>query len=61
MNIRASPKRGLNRHKEEEHVLKLKKSLFVPKPKSVSHPDHLADTSSVKEVGEDDGDMVRAY
>lgn len=35
MNIRASPRKGLNRIKEEEYALKEKKSLFVTKPKPI--------------------------
>lgn len=34
MDIRASPRKGFHRHKEEENALKMRKCLFVPKPKT---------------------------
>lgn len=38
MNLRASPRKGLNKNNEEFNVLRLKKSLFVMKPKSTTDP-----------------------
>lgn len=34
MSIRASPRKGLSKHREEETAIKARKNLFVPKPQS---------------------------
>lgn len=45
MDVRASPRKGFNRNKEEIDALKLKKNLFVSKPKKL-HLDPIATAPS---------------
>lgn len=50
MNIRASPRKGLNKNVEEVNALKAKKSLFVSKPKVTAAPSNSKETNADPKV-----------